>query len=627
VYEDPYGFDAQLNIAICLECKSGIFKEHLKNHSNKKHKKNWFAINSVWNSVLNLEDAIPTIEHSHPYLQIIEEAYQCMHCFEVLKTNNMQQKHKSKFKSHQTYQRCAAINIFKQKAKWQRIQQATQTSLEPNSIQAILNQPVTITNNSRWKNVQHCYIVLGWVEYVKQMVDDDLKNYIKYNKLSVIETDEFNVYISVDQVYIDCIKTHCNSFLSNINNSMYYDNYHSRLSIGRYLILSNSSVDEVTKAFKPLKLQSTVTRYANTLAELIIFIIRFDISKIEYRLDEWKNLLNKDEGEQYLMVIELLEIALNESHSIDTGRVRFIAIQYIISKALNNNLEFLYPNVLTQYLAHLEYSTKAITLYNIMNLSDQQDFDLINQKRNQYLAYVRAITVTSGPNAFFAIHSTRMLLTKASEDISFSDNVNWVVNPVTRELDYTQLLYQGILVTFENVKNGYRSVFDKIQLLLDQLLPLDVELPRFNTINDLSSDTTSGYNFMENKLNGSLIELGQEGMQYFNQFLKHEDGQWNMNHVNQFQTIVNELCELLLFGIHISSGQPARASEYKQMQFRNFNGIRRSLYISYNTICIKQYYQKQTWLNGRYANISRFLPSDLGYLYLKYLIFIRPTQT
>jgi len=391
--------------------------------------------------------------------------------------------------------------------------------------------------------------------------------------------------------------------------------------------LSNSSLDEVTKAFKPLKLQATVTRYANTIAELIMFIIRFDISKIEYRLDEWNNLLNKDEEEQYLLVIELLEIALNESYTIDTGRIKFITIQYIISKALNNNLEFLYPNLLTPYLSHLEYSTKAIALYNIMNLNERQDSGLINQRRNHYLSYVRPTAVTTGPNAFFAIHSTRMLLTKASEDISFSDNVNWVVNPVTRELDYTQLLYQGILVTFENLKNGYRSVFDKIQLLLQQLFPLDVELPKFNTINDLSSNTTTGYNFMENKLNGSLIVLRQEGMQYFNQFLKHEDGQWNMNHVNLFQTIVNELCELLLFGIHISSGQPARASEYKQMQFRNFDGIRRSLYISYNTICIKQYYQKQTWLSGRYANISRFLPSDLGYLYLRYLIFIRPTQT
>jgi len=330
------------------------------------------------------------------------------------------------------------------------------------------------------------------------------------------------------------------------------------------------------------------------------------------------------EIEQIQLLVELLELVLNQSKVIDMGRNAFMVTQFVISKALTNDNHFRYPHELTAMCAHLQFAMRCLCLHSIMSL-DLKDPDTLFEIRNQYLSYIHANCESNGPNAFFAVHSTLNLLIKARDDIAPMADAAWVVDPVSRQLNYNELIYDGVLVKFNNLSNGYHAVFDRINVLLNDILPIDLQLPNFNTIHDLISNQTEGYCFLEDKRNASLGVIQNQGIEHFQQYLCPNQT-WNNERVQTFRIKANQLNVFFLFAIHMSSGQPPRGSEYKPMKLRNSNGIPRSVYILYNTICLRQYYKKQTSMTGQYANVSRFLPNELAYLFLKYLVAIRPIQ-
>ena len=220
--------------AICLECKYGVIKEHLKGHAWNRHRKIWNPVAPLWAQVVGLNDPIPVLNTLHDYLEQSQNAFQCVDCLKMFKSKETMKRHKMSNRTHQHYEKCAAVNIFRKRVLWQRVQQPIPShSTRVTGIREILRNATSIASTAKWDNVQHCFIVVGWVEYVKQYQDAELKTFASYSSSSVLDTDSDIQNIEVNQEFIQCIRTHCKRFLNHINTSMNLDNFYTRLQIGR----------------------------------------------------------------------------------------------------------------------------------------------------------------------------------------------------------------------------------------------------------------------------------------------------------------------------------------------------------------------------------------------------------
>jgi hypothetical protein len=93
---------------------------------------------------------------------------------------------------------------------------------------------------------------------------------------------------------------------------------------------------------------------------------------------------------------------------------------------------------------------------------------------------------------------------------------------------------------------------------------------------------------------------------------------------NRITDLAESLLELLLALIHITSGQPARATEIETYLIRKTSKRPRTIFFFQGLMMFQTIYRKSSQVTGFDMLVSRFVPQEISQIVLMYLIYIRP---
>ena len=109
-------------------------------------------------------------------------------------------------------------------------------------------------------------------------------------------------------------------------------------------------------------------------------------------------------------------------------------------------------------------------------------------------------------------------------------------------------------------------------------------------------------------------------------FLNSEKNDWDNNKLRRWMNEVSDFMDLLSCLIHISGGQPARATELCSYQLVTTKNQHRGVFLLNGQILLSQNYHKSLSMTVCHKNIQRLLPFDLSKLLIDYLVFVRPFE-
>ena len=152
-------------------------------------------------------------------------------------------------------------------------------------------------------------------------------------------------------------------------------------------------------------------------------------------------------------------------------------------------------------------------------------------------------------------------------------------------------------------------------------------------IKDNPRESKVGWSFLQDERNVHLFDGSTWMMdritrnsKLMNRFLEYgDDIMWRPRSVNSYLADISSFLETLWALIHITSGQPARATELVQTRYRNtMQGEHRNLYVENGLVAIVTTYHKGYSMEGSTKIIHRYLPKEVSEMLIYYLWLILP---
>jgi hypothetical protein len=207
--------------------------------------------------------------------------------------------------------------------------------------------------------------------------------------------------------------------------------------------------------------------------------------------------------------------------------------------------------------------------------------------------------------------------------------LEWGINSTNDGLDYRCVKFNNQNYHFELFTEGfYRTCREVYCKMIKFNSKYQLKIFPHDSIFDDRTNRIPGYSFLSDKRNHDLI--GEQSK--YKRAILARFGMKNGNSnsiesvkMKKMMKLASQICESLIFLIHFSSGGPARGTEHSTFIVENtMHGSIRSVFWSYNTICIVQSYNKNQAAKLAAVKIPRFLPYVLTQLVLWYLVYIRP---
>ncbi|KAJ1814286.1 hypothetical protein LPJ60_006082, partial [Coemansia sp. RSA 2675] len=225
--------------------------------------------------------------------------------------------------------------------------------------------------------------------------------------------------------------------------------------------------------------------------------------------------------------------------------------------------------------------------------------------------------------ALFALYG---LLSGTSDGFTKGPIIFWTPNS-----NYGEMMYRNMTrVTLGHLANAYADTVRSIRGLLKAVLkPLaSSELPLVETLVDHCNDPANNHSFLTNPAN-NLTQYSNAlftAKCFGGEFMDLNGGPVNRDAMIKWRHKVSVLVKKFLFAIHLSGGQPARATELNTLMIKDWDIQKRGLYIVEKRIALATRYWKGQALYGKDKHVLRLLPKDLGELLLKYLVFVKPCE-
>lgn len=108
------------------------------------------------------------------------------------------------------------------------------------------------------------------------------------------------------------------------------------------------------------------------------------------------------------------------------------------------------------------------------------------------------------------------------------------------------------------------------------------------------------------------------------QKLRTSDGEWNVKQVKRYLRRTDRFLELLLAGVHITSGQPGRGTEITTMRHRNGVLQDRNIFVMDGQVMTVVRYHKSQSQWDKPKVVPRFLPWRLGQVMATHLAYLQP---
>jgi hypothetical protein len=197
---------------------------------------------------------------------------------------------------------------------------------------------------------------------------------------------------------------------------------------------------------------------------------------------------------------------------------------------------------------------------------------------------------------------------------------------------YEELTVDGTTITMAELRAFIRNLICDASNLLDDLLMgmarrTDSDLP----LHDNLSNKDVGYSFLTDRRNANFDSVTQLFKQA-HLWSRYVDGitdgklRWKVSPCLAYLAKCETLQELLFVLIHVTSGQPARASELATFKICNTDHRIRNVYLVHGEVVIIQHYTKSNSQTGHDDFIPRLLPKEVGQLLINYLMAVRPME-
>lgn len=237
------------------------------------------------------------------------------------------------------------------------------------------------------------------------------------------------------------------------------------------------------------------------------------------------------------------------------------------------------------------------------------------------------------------VHEVFVLADVLAKDEISEPNMDWV--PGSLKMEVTM---RGHKLALEDIRRMTADLLEKAQrILVTDVLrgyqPLDEKI--MEKLVDCLCEDDPGYSFLTERKNDRLLnsyktalgehlirELASRDPQRTFLLIHPLTGrrQWNKAELSLWAEKVAEFVNALLVLVHLTSGQPARATELREYMLTNSRSGLRNVFICQDTFMIVQQYSKTSSLTGHDSAIARFLPKPVAKLLLNYLCLVKPFE-
>ena len=273
-------------------------------------------------------------------------------------------------------------------------------------------------------------------------------------------------------------------------------------------------------------------------------------------------------------------------------------------------------------IAALIYVFRLLLLsYLHRNIPDLK-FDNISVDTENFHVF----TTINNHTAFSVLSMTQKLCKTIAENSYGLPNFVWnssfgdldihegKVNGKTVSLSMLKLLCKNLLKDIKSSMESFFEGFNHTNLMLQHF-------------KESVQNSNPKYCFMADLASNSVLRKSNEiWLAKVAADVLMPDGSVKFIEAKRFIRKSAELLNLMLVYVHVTSGQPARATELATYIIKNTTSRERTVkQMSDSNVVLHQQYSKHSQITATNVNILRFLDPTFALLFNKYLAFIRPT--
>jgi len=399
----------------------------------------------------------------------------------------------------------------------------------------------------------------------------------------------------------------------------------------RLMVMNMNSEEGFSKPFTPVQEQKTLMRYIRVACGLVLMLFRNHMSPQNMKLPDYVSVHhntstgisdyleivnNASERKRQLLINFLTMLCYKESYN--THNYTFPAVFYVLLYCFKESSGNLESGSARRAIAGLFYIFRLVSLEYLSNEEDfPKDNDFDQSQFEEFLKLSRPHT------PFAALAMTQKLCVTIAKQTSHIPNFFWDSN--MGEIDNTSGRIGGQRVTLSMLRTGLGGLKKDIEREFVSILAgfTGHSVLQLRHFRENAQKTSSYYNFVLEPDNVMLRSV----IQNFNNHMfpkLYPNGILDTVAAKSFLSKCNNLQKLFLVYIHMTSGQPARATELELYTIINTEHRGRTIkQMEDFNIVLHQSYGKVDQLKIADSNTLRFLDPSFGLLFNKYLALMR----
>ncbi len=319
-------------------------------------------------------------------------------------------------------------------------------------------------------------------------------------------------------------------------------------------------------------------------------------------------------------------------HGLQTGcpMIRFLIVNSLKLDPSSTNLAFEHVRRVSGPVAILQYWWRCTILMQLVRPMWQPDHPPIPWcEADEWLACVRE---NAKDTPFSRLWETMRLVGVVSGDEPCIPRLVQI-GPMACTID-------GQAVTIDTLRNLVGELLREANRVMRNQLLLGLQITWIGrviaegSVADRANEDEVGYSFLLDARN-EFHRHGQDlAINLFNDrrtrglFVKGTEGDrsivWNQNALAMRAKAADRMPALLFLVMHFAVGGPPRDEEYRSYLLRNTKHSERTFYWSAGTIMTFQRYHKGGNAGRPVKLIPRFLPPKLNWLFIEYMLLLRP---
>jgi hypothetical protein len=196
---------------------------------------------------------------------------------------------------------------------------------------------------------------------------------------------------------------------------------------------------------------------------------------------------------------------------------------------------------------------------------------------------------------------------------------------------YDTLVIEGTELSIDKLGEAYFYWIRQANLLWKEKLTLgcpNTSLSEFDiqNVKDCWNELPEYDNFIDSLRNENENKYCLSRFFASRGFFNSELNQWDQRKLRIWMMDASKFVDHLACLIHLSAGQPSRATELCSYQIINAYNQPRGVFLLKGHVLLSQNYHKSLSMTNLHKNIQRLLPLCLSKLLIQYLVFIRPFE-